>query len=162
MKVKTLAVNAIVAALYVAVSMLIAPFAFSQLQFRLSEMFNHLIVFDKRYFWGIVIGVAVTNLFSPLGAYDLVFGVGQSALALGIAILAKRFVKGTIARMLVTTIIFSVTMFLIAWELNLAFHWPFLLTWFTTAVSEFIVMGITIPVMYFIDKKVNFKKIMEK
>lgn len=58
MKIKTLTVNAIVAALYVVVTLVVAPFGFTNIQFRLSEMFNHLIVFDKKYFfwncsWGI-------------------------------------------------------------------------------------------------------------
>ncbi len=63
------AISGIIAALYVAVSMLIAPFGFTQIQFRVAEMFNHLIVFNKKYFVPIVLGVFVTNLFSPLGWY---------------------------------------------------------------------------------------------
>ena len=43
MKVRFLAITAIIAAVYVAVSMLIAPFGFTQVQFRVSEMFNHLV-----------------------------------------------------------------------------------------------------------------------
>ena len=50
MKTKTLAISGIIAALYVAVSLLIAPFAFGAVQFRIAEMFNHLIVFNKNYF----------------------------------------------------------------------------------------------------------------
>lgn len=160
MKVKTIAINAIVAALYVAVSMLIAPLAFLQLQFRLSEMFNHLVVFDKRYFWGIVIGVVIVNLFSPLGVYDLMFGVGQTILALGIIIFSKRFVKGTISRMIIATITFSITMFMIAFELHIVSNLPFLITWLTTAIGEFVVMAISIPIMYLLNRKINFKKLM--
>ncbi len=48
MKIKTLVVNAIVAALYVAVTAAIAPIGFYALQFRISEIFNHLIVFNKK------------------------------------------------------------------------------------------------------------------
>ena len=42
MKVKTMATSGIIAALYVAVSLLVAPFGFTNVQFRISEMFNHL------------------------------------------------------------------------------------------------------------------------
>ena len=73
MKTKTLAISGIIAALYVAVSLLVAPFAFGAVQFRIAEMFNHLIVFNKKYFFGIVLGVFVTNMFSPMAAYDLTF-----------------------------------------------------------------------------------------
>ncbi|MGV3487508.1 MAG: QueT transporter family protein, partial [Tuberibacillus sp.] len=48
MKVKTFAVNGILAALYIAVSFLIQPFGFTNIQFRLSEIFNHMVVFNKK------------------------------------------------------------------------------------------------------------------
>ena len=80
--------------MYIAISLLIAPFGFTHIQFRISEMFNHLVVFNKMYIFGIVIGVFITNLFSPLGVIDLVFGVGQSIIALSITIFSARFIKG--------------------------------------------------------------------
>ena len=49
MNVKTMATSGIIAALYVAVTLLVAPFGFTIVQFRISEMFNHLIVFNKKY-----------------------------------------------------------------------------------------------------------------
>ena len=94
MNIRTLAVNGVLAALYIAVTMIIQPFSFTNIQFRVPEMFNHLIVFNKKYFIGIVIGVFFSNLFfSSLGVYDLLFGVGQSVLALSMTILIARFVK---------------------------------------------------------------------
>ena len=81
MKVKTMATSGIIAALYVAVTFLVAPFGFTNIQFRLSEMFNHLVVFNKKYIIGVVLGVFIANLlFSELGPIDLVFGVGHSFL----------------------------------------------------------------------------------
>ncbi|HEY4552695.1 MAG TPA: QueT transporter family protein, partial [Bacillaceae bacterium] len=72
MNIRTLAVNGILAALYIAVTMLIQPFGFTNIQFRVSEIFNHLVVFNKKYIYGIVIGVFLSNLlFSSLGVYDL-------------------------------------------------------------------------------------------
>ena len=89
MKIRTLAVNGVLAALYIAVTMLIQPFGFTNVQFRISEMFNHLVVFNKKYFIGIVIGVFFSNLFfSSLGVYDLIFGVWPSVLAFSLAMLA--------------------------------------------------------------------------
>ncbi|MGG2092808.1 QueT transporter family protein [Bacillus sp. S13(2024)] len=159
MKIKTLVGNGILAALYIAVSMLIQPFGFTNIQFRISEMFNHLVVFNKKYIYGIVLGVFLTNLFfSPMIAYDLVFGVGQSIVALLCTIVSMRFIKGVWARMIFNTVVFTFTMFLIATELHLAFDLPFLLTWLTCAIGEFVVMAIGAPVMYFINKRVQFEK----
>jgi uncharacterized membrane protein len=159
MKIKTLVVNAILAALYIAVSGLIAPFGFTNIQFRVSEMFNHLVVFNKKYIFGIIIGVFLSNLFfSPMVAYDLVFGVGQSVIALTITIVSARYIKGIWTRMMVNTVVFTVTMFIIAFELNLAFELPFLFTWLTVAAGEFVVMAVGMPIIYFINKRVNFEK----
>ncbi|MBY0595374.1 QueT transporter family protein [Bacillus bingmayongensis] len=161
MNIKTLVGNGILAALYIAVSALIQPFGFTNVQFRISEMFNHLVVFNKKSIYGIVLGVFLTNLFfSPMIAYDLVFGVGQSILALLATIISMRFIKSVWARMIFNTVIFTVTMFMIAIELHLAFDLPFLFTWLTCAVGEFVVMAIGMPVMYGINKRVQFKKFM--
>jgi uncharacterized membrane protein len=160
-KVQGIVVNGIIAAMYIAVSALIQPFGFTQVQFRVSEMFNHLIVFNKKYIYGIILGVFLTNLFfSPMKAYDLIFGVGQSLIALLITIACARFIKGIWARMIVNTLVFTFTMFLIALELHLAFDLPFMFTWLTTAVGEFVVMAIGMPIMYVINKRVRFDKMV--
>ncbi|MEH7418549.1 QueT transporter family protein [Neobacillus drentensis] len=152
-------VNGIIAALYIAVSALIQPFGFTQVQFRVSEMFNHLVVFNKKYIYGIVLGVFLTNLFfSPMKAYDLIFGVGQSVIALVITSLCTRIIRGIWARMIVNTIVFTITMFLIALELHLAFDLPFLFTWLTTAIGELVVMAVGMPVMYVLNKRIHFEK----
>ncbi|EIA20392.1 hypothetical protein X560_1821 [Listeria fleischmannii 1991] len=161
MKIKLITVNAIVAALYVIIGFLIQPIAFSAIQFRVPELFNHLIVFSKNYFWGIALGVFITNLFSPLGWYDLVFGVGQSVLSMLIMFGIMKYAKGTILRMILNTLVFSFTMFIIAWELHLAFQLPFFITWLTIAIGELVVMGIGIPLMYLVNKRLKFKEIIE-
>lgn len=160
MKIKTLATSGIIAAMYVAVTLLVAPFGFTNVQFRLSEMFNHLVVFNKKFIFAIVLGVFVANLFSPLGLYDLVFGVGQSLLALTITILSAKFISGIFKRMLFNTAIFTFLMCIIAFELNLALELPFLITWLTIAVGEFVVMAIGIPIMLALNKRLNFEKLI--
>lgn len=161
MNVRTLATSGIIAALYVAVALAIAPLAYASLQFRIPEMFNHLIVFDKKYFFGIILGVFITNIFSPLGIVDLVFGVGMSVIALGVTILSSKFITGNFKRMILNTFIFSFFMFIIAWELNIVFKAPFLITWGAVAIGEFVVMAVGIPIMIALDNRLHFKKIIQ-
>ena len=161
MNIRTLAVNGVLAALYIAVTMIIQPFGFTNIQFRVSEMFNHLVVFNKKYFIGIVIGVFFSNLFfSSLGVYDLLFGVGQSVLALSMTILIARFVKNIWARMIVNTIVFTATMFIIAVELSIVLGVPFWFTYLTTAFGEFVVMAIGMPIMHALNKRIDFKNLI--
>ncbi|GGJ91219.1 membrane protein [Lentibacillus kapialis] len=162
MNTKTLVANALVAAAYVAVSLVAAPIAFSSIQFRIPEMFNHLVVFNRKYFFGIVLGVLLTNLFSPTGVYDLVFGVAHSALSLGIVLLLAMFIKHKMTLLVINTIVFTFNMFIIAFELYLAADLPFLLTWLTTAAGEFGIMAIGIPVMYALNKKLDFHHLIER
>ncbi|AOV06200.1 QueT transporter family protein [Sporosarcina ureilytica] len=160
MRGKSLAINGIIAALYVAVSLLIAPLAFSSVQFRISEIFNHLVVFNKKYFFGIVIGVFVANLFSPLGMIDLVFGVGMSVLALLATILSAKFINGITQRMIFNIAMFAIFSFLIAIELEIVFGVPFWIGWLTVAIGEIVVMTIGIPIMIALNKRLNFKEIV--
>lgn len=161
MKTKVLAINGVIAALYIAISTLIIPIAFGPIQFRIPEIFNHLVVFNKKYFFGIVVGVFITNLFSELGSLDLIFGLAHSILSLLIIILLSRVIKNKWILLFANTFVFTFNMFIIAYELNIAFKLPFLLTWLTTAAGEFIIMAIGMPLMYAMDKKINFKKLID-
>ncbi|PEJ60166.1 hypothetical protein CN692_02415 [Bacillus sp. AFS002410] len=161
MKLKTITVNGVFAALYIAVTYFIQPFGFTNIQFRVSEMFNHLVVFNKKYIYGVVLGVILANFFfSPMPVYDLTFGVGQSIISLLITIVTAKFIKGIIPRMIINTIVFTVTMFIIAFELKLALGFPFPMTYLTTAIGEFVVMVIGIPIMYYLNKRIKFERLI--
>jgi len=75
-------------------------------------------------------------------------------------ILTARFVENIWARLAINTIVFTITMFLIAIELSIVFNLPFWLTWGTTAIGEFVVMAIGAPIMYALNKRVNFKNLI--
>lgn len=161
MKIKTLATSGIIAALYVAVTFLVAPFGFTNIQFRISEMFNHLVVFNKKYIFGIVLGVFIANLLlSDLGPIDLVFGVGHSIISLTITIIAARYVTSKTKLMMINTVVFTITMFIIAYELNLVLGFPFFITWLFIAIGEFVVMAVGIPVMAALNKRLQFEKLI--
>src|SRR5699024_6623888 len=114
MKIKTLVINALVAAMYMVVTALVAPFGFANIQFRLSELFIHLIVLNKNYFFGLVIGVLFANFFHDSIIQDMIFGFLHTALLLGITLFFARFIKSKIVLMLINTVAFSFNMFIIA------------------------------------------------
>lgn len=160
MHIRTLVTNGVLAALYIAVTALIAPFGFTNIQFRVSEMFNHLIVYNRNYFWGILVGVFIANLMlSTLGVFELL-GLLQSVVSLAMTIGISFFVKNRLLLMGINTLIFSFNMYIVAFMLKLALGLPFLFTWLTTAIGEFIVMAIGIPVIYFLNKRLNFAKLI--
>lgn len=162
MKINTLIVNALIAALYFVVTWLVAPFGFLNVQIRLSELFNHLIVFNKKYFFGIVLGVFIANLILSPTKADLIFGVLHTAISLGITLFFARFVKNKIALMVINTAIFSFNMFIIAYMLKVfvGLKDGFMLLWLSLGISEFATMALAIIVIYFINKRLNLEKLV--
>ena len=59
-----LAKMALVTALYVVVTVLLAPLVFGPIQLRLAELFNYLGVFNKRYIWSITLGCDCQHRFA--------------------------------------------------------------------------------------------------
>ena len=160
--VRTLAINGVLAALYIAVTALIAPFGFTNIQFRVSEIFNHLIVFNKKYFFGIVLGVFVSNLILSPTKVDILFGVMHTAVSLGITLLFAKFITNKITLMLINTTVFSFNMFIIAYMLKIfvGLKDAFMVLWFTLGLSEFVTMALAIIVVYFINKRLHFERLV--
>ena len=161
MKVKFMATSAIIAALYIVVTLIFSAVSFGQVQFRIAEIFNHLVAFNPRYFIGVVLGVLISNaLFSTIGVMDIIFGVGHSIITLGLLIVICKFVKNIWARMIINSFLFTATMFIIAIELNIVLDFPFWITWLYCGVGEFIVLAIGIPIMYLLNSRLNFKNLI--
>ncbi|MGO3731750.1 MAG: QueT transporter family protein [Vagococcus sp.] len=161
---QTIIVNGLIAALYVVLTVVVAPISQGPIQFRISESLNHLVVFNKKLMWGVVGGVLVFNLFfSNGGLLDVFFGGGQTLLALSITAIAERWIKDEKKRMILNTIVFSLSMVLIAIMLcligdivigSVAF-WSM---YGSLILSEMIVMSLSAPIMYYINKTVHFER----
>ena len=118
--VKVLTIQALIAAIYVVLTVAIAPFSYGTIQFRISESLSQLVVFSKKYWFPITLGVAIANIFSPLGIVDVFFGTLGTGLALAISIFIFKFVKNRIARHIVNIIIYLVVcMPIIAYEISI-------------------------------------------
>lgn len=153
---RVIVTNGIIMALYVALSVVL-PFSSGAIQFRMSESLNHLVVFNRKYLWGVLGGVIIFNAFFGEGWLDVVFGGGQTLIALSLTAALQNFVKNVKVRMALNVLFFTVSMTLIALMLNLVYSLPFWLTYGTTALSEAIIMTISAPVMYLLDQRLHFK-----
>ncbi|GMA07121.1 membrane protein [Tetragenococcus halophilus subsp. flandriensis] len=156
-RIRVITANAIITALYVALSF-ISPLSSGAIQFRLSESLNHLVVFNRKLLWGVFAGVVVFNLLFGEGPLDVIFGGAQTLLALLLTAVLEKKVPNIKARLVLNTLFFTFSMFLIALMLTLTAELPFWFTYLTTALSELIIMSISAPVMYFIDKSLHFSK----
>ena len=78
MRIKTYLITqaGIIAAAYIALTMLVAPLAFGSIQFRLSEALTALAVLTPAAIPGLFLGCLLANILNPqnLGLIDIVFG----------------------------------------------------------------------------------------
>lgn len=72
---------ALVAAMYVALTLAVPALSFGAIQCRFSEILVLLCFYRRDYSAALILGCFIANLFSPLGWYDLVFGVAATAIA---------------------------------------------------------------------------------
>ncbi|MEG2074031.1 MAG: QueT transporter family protein [Angelakisella sp.] len=95
-KIKWLARNGLIAAIYTVVSLVISPIAFGAAQCRVSEALTLLPVLNPSTLWGITLGCALTNLVGAatganfLGIADIFIGSGATLAA---ALLTARLGK---------------------------------------------------------------------
>ena len=74
--------TALIAALYVALTLSFSAISYGPVQFRVSEILILLPLYDRRWTVGLVLGTIIANFFSPLGVIDVVFGSGATLIAL--------------------------------------------------------------------------------
>lgn len=149
-------INGLIMALYLALTILVAPVSSGPIQFRISESLNHLVVFNRKLLWGVLGGVIVYNAIYGFGVMDVIFGGGQTLLALGLTALIQNKVKNVKVRLALNTALFTISMFMIAYMLVPTGGQAFWTTYGTLALSEFIVMAVSAPLMYYLDQAVRF------
>ena len=72
--IRRIASSAVVAAIYAALTMLLAPISYGNIQLRVSEAMCILPFFFPYLSWGLFAGCFISNLLSPIGLADAVFG----------------------------------------------------------------------------------------
>ena len=87
MRLRTLALGGMVAALYAALTVLLAPLSYGPVQLRFSEGLTLLPYFLPEAVPGLAAGCLIANLFGGYGAVDVVVGTGATLLA---AVLTRR------------------------------------------------------------------------
>ncbi len=142
---------AIVAALYVVLTLISYPFSYGMIQFRISEALMLLCCYDKRYSYSMVIGCVISNLFS-FNLIDCIFGTLATILACICMILIKKKFIASFAPAIFNGIIIGL-------ELYFILETPLILSIASVAIGEIVVVVI---LGYFLFKALEKnKKLME-
>ena len=141
MKTKDLAIQAMIATVYVAVSLAFQPLSFGAVQVRFAELTLLLLLINNKHATGIILGCFITYLFSPLGMADVIFGT--LATALTCFLMAKT--ENDVLKLLWAAIINGV---IVGAELTILFGGvPFLFNLATVFAGE--IIAVFIPGMLF-------------
>jgi len=108
---RALATSGIIAALYVALTLLFAPISYGQIQLRVSEALTLLPVISRASIPGLFVGCFISNIFGG-SLIDAVFGSLASLLA---AILTRRFRQNLWLAALMPVVVNAVVISLVLW-----------------------------------------------
>lgn len=172
-KIKILVVQALIAAIYVVLTVSNVGFSYGAIQFRVSESLAQLVVFSGLYWFPITLGVAIANLFSPLGLVDVFFGTLATGLALAISVFIFKFVKNRLVRHIINIVVYLlVCMPIIAYEITIfsgdnstrvPFEWEAFTTIYgSLLLSQVIVMVLGIVITELLNKAIDLNKIFNK
>ncbi|WP_294578890.1 QueT transporter family protein [uncultured Thomasclavelia sp.] len=151
--VELVVINAMIAGIYAVLTLVISPIAYSQIQFRLSEIMVFLAFYNYRYIPGLTIGCILANLFSPLGMLDVVFGTLSTLLVCIAMYYAKNRYLAAMLGAIITGII-------IGGELWYAYQIPFVINAIYVAVGELIVLVIGTLVFKVLEKNKRFMDLL--
>lgn len=144
---KQLTKIAIVAAIYIVSTLAIAPIGYGAIQFRISEVLNLLVFINPLYGVSLILGCAVSNIFSPLGMYDVLFGTLATALTVVFIAKTKNLFIASLWPSLFNSIIIGLGLHYIT-------NAPLIITALSILVSEFIIMTlIAYPLFKVLTKK---------
>ena len=87
---------AIVASIYVVLTIVIQPLAYGELQFRLSEVLMLMVFFNKKYSTSMIIGCLIANLWSPYLIWDMMFGTLATAISCLFIVKSKHLIVASI------------------------------------------------------------------
>ncbi|WP_160672902.1 QueT transporter family protein [Clostridium sp. C8-1-8] len=142
-KIRFLAYTAIVAALYVVITLSFSWMAYGPIQLRISEVLVLLAFIDRKYIPGLVLGCILANLSSPIGPLDIGIGAFATFLAVFFTSRTKNLFIATLWPTIFNGLIVGGELYFLGFAPNAAFgiH-PLILSCGFVAIGEFVVVSI--------------------
>lgn len=143
----------IIASMYI-VFTIINPFSYNAIQFRISEILMMLCFFRKDYSIGLILGCFISNLFSDIMIYDIIFGTLATVLACICMMFSKNIYVSIIYPIIFNSII-------VGFELYLAFNTPFIMNALYVFIGEAVVMIIGVIIFNRLRKNNHFLELID-
>lgn len=148
--------TALIAALYVTLTIAFSAISYGPIQFRISELLILLPLWNHRWTPGIVMGTIIANFFSPLGLIDVLFG--SFATLLGIVSMTRVAKMSSPIYSLCCPVLANA--YIIALELRIVYSLPFWESVIYVGISEAIIVLIGYFVISTMAKNSSFRKMI--
>ena len=154
--------GAIIASLYIVLTLPLLQISFGQFQVRLSEILTILPYFFPEAILGLTIGCILVNIFSPFGIIDVVFGSLCTLIAAYLTYYLRRYNKPYLAiipPVLINAFGVGLYVSILTSELKLFSIYRYLFFILSIGVGELISVGVggSLLITYFIRKRIVFK-----
>ena len=145
---------AIMAALYVVLTLISYPFSYGLINFRISEVLMLLCFYNKKYIPSVTIGCLLSNIISTVDPFDMLFGT----LATLIAAVIMSFIKNRIISSIIPVVVNALIVGVELWDF---LKEPLLLCIGSVALGEIVVVMILGNVLfYFLEKNNHFNELV--
>lgn len=148
MKTKKMVRAAMIAAIYVVLTIVIAPISYGSIQCRLSEVLLLFCISNPECIFGYAVGCVLANISSPLGLIDIVLG-GSANLICGIFAYKVKKLKYVLPFVSVFNGI------VVGAELSIVYGTPFLVNAVCVAVGELIALMVGVVLYRAIGKRIE-------
>ena len=147
---------AMVATLYVVLTLSFAPISYAGFQFRISEILVLLCFYDPMYCIALILGCFISNLFAPgVMIFDLIFGTLHTA----VSVYCISKCKKNLAFASLFPTIFS---FIVGIGISLAYSLPYFLSTAQVMLGEIVVvLGLGYPLFKTLEKNKGFMKAID-
>lgn len=163
-KTEFIAKSALIAALYVALTMASYPLSYGMVQFRVSEVMTLIAFYNPSYIPSLLVGCFVANLLGIGGMVDAIFGTAASLFAF-IWIVIARKIKNKKAALFVAAAGPAASSFIIALEMKLALNDPlsFWIWFLYVAFGQAVVLYVLgCPLALYVEKNQRIMKLIKK
>lgn len=147
--VNLLLLNAMIAAIYAVLTLMLSPISYGEIQCRISEVIVFLAFYNKKYIPGLTVGCIIANLFSPLGMVDVCFGTLSTIIVCIAMYKAKNQYVAAILGAIITGII-------VGSELSYMYSIPFVINAIYVAIGEAVILLISAFIFKGLEKNNKF------
>ena len=138
---RTVAIAGVVGALYVVLSLLVAPLAYGPIQFRLGEVLKPLVIKYPATIPAFAVGVGIVNLFSPqAGGLELILMPIVNLVGGTLCWFMARRIGGMVGTYIASLFFALVIAAGVATVLHFAAELPYLVAFASVAVSEVVLL----------------------